>query len=251
MHTFHLEQAIFASSDRGSIKGYQLVARSAGVDRGTAQSLCRWSPTQMPCESEQSWTINYFPVDEHTVAISRTVLGGPEYSSRGGVHVVTLILLMNNDHFHAYSCHPILVAKTALAIGFLRLPLNLDHEQLPPVTLPSQPLVLSPCPKVAEVDSRGQHRSSEPEEAILDELADLIRQTQRVALIGLRDPIATMDRLIPKLPLDVRREFSFTTGLAPTVRRPFQAHCLPRIDVARQRALEAQSIQRFDASRAS
>jgi hypothetical protein len=89
------------------------------------------------------------------------------------------------------------------------------------------------------------------EESILNEIAELIRQSQRIALIGLRDPIATMERLIPKLPLEVRREFSFTTGLAPTIRRPFQAHCLGHIDVARQRALEAQRIMRFEAGRTS
>ena len=244
MQTFKVEQAIFASSDRGSMKGYQLVARSPGVDRSISQSLCRWAPTQVPGDASESWMISYFPINDETVAVTRTVLGGPEYSSRGGFQVVTLILLLRNEQFQAYSCNPVLVAKTALAIGLLRLPLSVDCDQLPVANLPSQPLLLPP--EASTPDPGLEDQVNESEAATLEKIADMIRHAQRVALIGDHDPIAIVERLIPKLSFEARRDFSFTTGLLPTVRRPFQAHFLPSADLARQRTLDSQSITRIE-----
>jgi hypothetical protein len=240
MRTLHVEQAIFASSDRGSIKGYQLVARSAGVDRAVCQALCRWAPTQIPSDDPADWMINYFPINDKLVAVTRTVLGGPEYSGRGGIQVVTLILLLREDQFHAYSCNPILVAKTALSMGLLRLPIDSDCEQLPVASLPSQPLVEPPSSAKYALDSPSQEK--EAESALLDQVADLIRHARRVAVIGIKDPISAAERLIPKLAVDTRRSFSFTTGLTPTVRRPFQAHFLATADLTRRRTLDAQNI---------
>jgi hypothetical protein len=128
--TTRVEQAIFASSDRGSVKGYQLVAKSSGVDRATSQELCRWAPSQIPSSDPSQWTINYFPVSDDFVAVTRTVLGGPEYSSRGGTQVVTLILILRDEQFLSYGCNSILVAKTALAMGCLKLPSEMTCEQL-------------------------------------------------------------------------------------------------------------------------
>lgn len=244
MQTFKVEQAIFASSDRGSMKGYQLVARSPGVDRAISQSLCRWAPTQVPGDAPKAWTISYFPINDEMVAVTRTVLGGPEYSSRGGFQVITMILLLRNEQFHAYSCNPILVVKTALAVGLLRMPLNVDCDQLPVASLPSQPLLLPPESSSQDAGLEDQVNASEA--AALENIADMIRHAQRIALIGHHDPIAVVERLIPKLSLEARREFSFTTGLLPTVRRPFQAHFLPSADLARQRTLDSQSIARIE-----
>ena len=114
-----VDQAVFASSDRGRIKGYQLVSASSGVDRACSQELCRWAPTQFPTDDPDTWTINFFPVSRDLFAVTRTVLGGPEYSGRGGMQVVTLILLLRDDQFAAYGCNPIAVAKNSVDAGVL------------------------------------------------------------------------------------------------------------------------------------
>lgn len=242
MRTFEVEQAVFASSGRGNIKGYQLVARSAGVDRSTAQTLCRWAPTQVPSDDPNDWTINYFPIDEELVAVSRTVLGGPEYSGRGGTQVVTVSLILRDVVFQAYSCNPMLVARTAMAIGLLRLPLHLEHDQFPLAKLPGQPLVQ---PRSIPETADGAH-DSDIQLRLLTELVEAIRNEQRVAVIGADCATEFVERLVPKLPTEIRRRFSFTTGLSPSVRRPFQAHFLADTDLVRQRTLEAQNITRFD-----
>ena len=245
MQSFQVQQAIFASADRGSMKGYQIVARSAGVDRYISQTLHGWAPTQMPDDAPGAWTINYFPVNDQKVAITRTVLGGPEYSSRGGFEVVTLILLLSNEQFGAYQSNPILVAKTAIATGTLRLPLQIDGEYLPPANLPCPPLVYPP-PPVADDQSHATDRHHLS--GMLDRLAKMVNQRERIAVIGQQNPIAVVEHLLPRLSEKVRREFSFTTGLLPTVRRPFQAHFLATADLSRQRTLESQNIHQVHLS---
>ena len=63
-----------------------------------------------------------------------------------------------------------------------------------------------------------------------------------MAIVGLTEPIEAVERLLPKLSVETRREFSFSTGLAPVVSRPFQAHFLADIDAARRRTLDSQDI---------
>lgn len=238
MGVMNVEQAVFASSDRGRIKGYQVVASSAGIDRSMIQELCRWAPTQIPSDDPKDWTINYFPISSDAMAVTRTVLGGPEYSGRGGTQVVTLILVLSDEQFMAYGCNPITVANAALVMGYLRLPLDPDNEALPQAVVPSRPIV--------ELDI--ENDLGDRDEKLLDQVTDLVKEMHRVAVVGFQDPIEAVRRIVPRLSVEARRQFSFTTGLTPTVRRPFQLHFLPSADLTRQRSLDAQDIVRIDAS---
>jgi hypothetical protein len=215
--------------------GYQLVAKSSGVDRNCGQDLCRWAPTQPPSENPSDWTINCFPLSDDRIAVTRTALGGPEYSCRGGVQVVTLILLLKPQQFQQYDGDAITIAKTALALGYLRLPLEMSREHLDKAVLPKQPMIVSP--------SLGHCRfRQEAPENLLSEAHDLIGQGRRVALVGLAQPIEAAADLISTLSTPEREHFSFTTGLPPTLSRPFQAHFLPTVDASRRRLLASQNI---------
>lgn len=242
MNTIQVEQAVFASSDRGSMKGYQLVARSSGIDAVVGQELCRWSPTKFPSHDPQQWTINYYSVNDNCVAVTRTVLGGPEYSGRGGTQVVTLILLLDRQAFMAYGCNPIAVANHALAMGALSLPLNLAHDLLPLATLPSEPIV-------DPLRCTMHERNADPQcDAVCGQILQLLSQSQRVAVVGLPNPISAMAQLLSKLSPEQRWELCFTTGLTPTAVRPFQLHFLATADAASQRTLDTQNIVRIDAT---
>lgn len=238
MGVMNVEQAVFASSDRGRIKGYQVVAHSSGIDRAMIQELCRWAPTQIPSDDPKDWTINYFPILSDAIAVTRTVLGGPEYSGRGGTQVVTLILVLSDEQFMAYGYNPIEVAGAAMAMGYLRLPVDPDNEALPQAVLPSRPIV----------ELNIENYIGERDEKLLDQVTVLVKEMHRVAVVGFQDPIEAVRRIVPKLSVEARRQFSFTTGLTPTVRRPFQLHFLPSADLTRQRTLDAQDIVRIDAS---
>ncbi len=239
--TITVEQAVFASSDRGRMKGYQIVSKSPGVDRPCSQELCRWAPSQLLDNDPESWTINCFPVSADFVAVTRTVLGGPEYSGRGGTQVVTLILLLRDEQFMQYQGNAISVARTAMANGNLMLPLNMGCEELPLMNLPGRPFVEPP-------DDHDNQSGDKPKNEWLTTASDLIAQGRRIAVIGLTKPADGVEQLIARLPLETRKTFSFTTGLAPAVRRPFQAHFLPIEDAARQRTLDAQQIVRVSAT---
>jgi len=232
-----IQQAIFTSSDRGQIKGYQLVAMSDGIDRGISKELYRWSPSHMGNDDPTHWTINYFPVSKDCVAVARTVLGGPEYSGRGGLQVVTLIAVLHNEQFATYGNNAILVAQTALALGWLRLPTGMPHR-LEAFELPDHPVELPPGNQrlrkkgVAENDSPTWGPASkdfdddDSEFRLLSEVIELLKENNRLAIIGARSPVEMAAKLISHLSPESRREFSFTTGLPPAPHRPFQAHFL-------------------------
>jgi hypothetical protein len=234
MNVMKVQQAIFASSDRGTMKGYQLVAKSDGIDRLMSKELCRWMPSRAASDDPNDWSINYFRINNDCYTIARSVLGGPEYSTRGATQLVTLALLLGDSQFASYDYDPIAVATTAMAMGWLKLPLEIPCGQLPLASLPVAPLVDSS--RLA--DSPAQ----ECETRMIDQITSAIRQKQRVAVVGKVDPIKAVSWVMSKLSQQAKRDFSFTTGLAPAISRPFQAHFLPSIDKTAQRELATQKI---------
>ncbi|TWT83807.1 hypothetical protein CA13_52780 [Planctomycetes bacterium CA13] len=236
METMNVEQAVFASSDRGSIKGYQLISKSSGLDRASRIELCRWAPTRLPSDNPSHWTLNCFPISNNSFAITRTVLGGPEYSGRGGTEVVTLFLVLRDEQFAAYGFNPIAVARTAMGIGWLRLPLDKSCAQLPPATLPIRSIAESRN-SVGKID-----------DCVVDEVVELLDDSRRVAVGGLDQPLDFVDCLISRMPAESRKCFSFTTGLSASVNRPFQAHFFSSDDSPNKQTLDSQGIQYLSAT---
>lgn len=217
------------------MKGYQLIARSAGIDREASNELCRWSPTRTLDDRPDHWTINAFPISGDRFAVTRTVVGGPEYSSRGVSQIVTLILVLHDLQLSRYSYNPILVAKTAMATGGLRLPLDMNKTRLPTIELPGEPLYQEPDPLLS--------RSASDEDAgVYEQLTSELAKDRRVAVIGQINPLKMLGDLIPRLNADQRATLSFTTGLAPAIRRPFRIHFLRGADVPMRHTLNSQSI---------
>lgn len=229
------EQAVFASADSSRMKGYQLVARSAGIDRSMAQELCRWAPSHsgLTHRDSRAWSINYFRIDDSRVAVTRTTYGGPEYSARGGMQVVTLFLVVSRDQMAGYANNPLAVARTALALGYLRLTPT-EGDQLPPLSLPDRPVPIKPPRDAGEGEDIGDD--------VLETALGLLLESRRVAVVGKSDPIAAASRLLDRVPLKARLDISFTTGLNWSMQRDFQLHFLPSADPALQQRLAAQDI---------
>ena len=230
-----VKQAVFASSDRGQVKGYQLVGQSAGIEQRDTLELTRWAPTQLPSDASDRGIVSAWRLESGRTAVARTVYGGPEYSNRGGTQVVTLFLLLEDEQLEMFDFDAISLARTAVALGYLRLPLDLRREQLPDVVLPEHPLV-------RPLAQRDQHAFVRPVAGLIDEVAKLVTSAQRVAVTGLADPIDAIELLIAKLPVAQRKRFSFTTGLSPSIRRPVQAHFYRHPESVRRRALESQDV---------
>ena len=230
-----VEQAVYTSSERGLTKGYQLVSKSAGIDGTMSQELCRWAPTRLPNESAEDWTLSCFRVSNECVAIARTTHGGPEYSGRGGTQVVTLILVLRDVQLEGYDFNVVSVARNSLAMGCLRLPLNLEFDQLPQASLPKRSIV-------DNVDRASDASTSDEYEEALDKIVSMVEAGRRVAVIGCVKAIVTADRLIGRMSSTARHRFSFTTGLEPSTRRPFQAHFFREVDLRTRHLLQSQDI---------
>ncbi len=240
----HVEQAIFASSARGPVKGYQLVAASEGINRELAREIHRWSPTQLVSDDPHQWTVNYFPLDTQWVAVGRTVLGGPEYSNRGGLEVVTRIAVLSNQQFFQYDYDASAVCSTALALGALRLPSELPNRVLPLVQLPDKPFVSAAVGRDSitpnsDSDHFGEH---DFDSAWISQAVSLLRHHKPVAIIGACNPRDAAAKLIASMSPPDRPGVSFTTGLPPAMDRPFQLHFLPELTHAFSRALEQADV---------
>ena len=83
----YVDQAIFASARGSQGSGYQLVARSRGIDEPTATMLRDWGPSQgtLLTRETDAKAISYYTLGSDRVVVSRTIYGGPEYSQRGEI----------------------------------------------------------------------------------------------------------------------------------------------------------------------
>ena len=249
MSHLQIEQAIFTSAEGATMKGYQIVARSPGIDRALAQQLCRWSPSHgsIGDENPDHWVLSTFPVADGQFVVARTVWGGPEYSDRGGTQVVTQLLVLREDQFARYQCNAFSLAQTAITLGQLRLCPS-PPAQLPFVTLPDRPLV--PCVDAPHGPISKFHRVHTSDGVDAGRMLDVLQRlhnNQSVAVIGASDPIKFASHVIERIPSDERPAISVTTGLEPTLGRPFRLHFLPSLDSNRQRVFESLGVQCVDA----
>ena len=229
------EQAVFASAERQHRKGYQLVARSDGIDAAIAQELCRWAPSHgaLVDPEPHAWSLTYFPADDRHIAVARTTYGGAEYSGRGGMEVVTAFLVLPFDEFARYDNDPVALARTALALGYLRLP-DASNDHRSRVRIPDRPVPIR-CPD--DQTCRDEESGSRFGEAF-----ELLRRHRRVVVLGEPDPLAVAHRLIGRLEPEVRFGLTFTTGLTWSMQREFQLQFLPTADPGLRQRLFTQNI---------
>lgn len=227
-----VEQAFFTSEPTGQVQGYHLVGRSPGITSEAAKSLVRWGPSHGSLWSTdaESSSINYHPLDDTFVAVSRTMYGGPEYSGRGGLQLVTRSLVLRREQFRGYENHPLALAKLALCLGHLRLETDLSR-QLPLVDLPSHPtLELGVAPP--QVGTRQGVES--------------VRRTLvtggRATLVYADNPELIVHYMLGSLSVHQRLDLSFSTNLKPARPRPFRFQFMPNFDLGLSRKLSSEGI---------
>ncbi|MEM7475492.1 MAG: hypothetical protein AAF483_10920 [Planctomycetota bacterium] len=224
-----IDQAIFTSSQRGRIQGYQLVAKSTGIDAGLSQKLSRWCPSQLPEGDPDQVIWSAFPLGETHFGLARSFCAGPEYSRRGEKRIMTRIAVLREEHFEAFEQDYSKLIHTLAGLGYLRLPLEFSSK-LPVLQLPPTPFFALPS------------RAPGKERASSDIIASL-QQGHRCAWIGDDSPLARIAEWTPALSQDCRRRLSFSTGLALSQHRPFQIHFLPQLDASTTSALQRRSIE--------
>ncbi len=225
-----VEQAMFTSARGSRTQGYHLVAASPGVTDSHRRLLATWGPSHAALldSGPDGESLNFHPLGEAWYALSRTITGGPEYSGRGGLALFTHYLLLREEHFALYQNHALWVAFLARARGLLRLCVD-PPPMLNPIELPDEPLAARP-------------ELSEHCIVPIHDVLRVIQFGQPVAVIGLQDPLPTLDRILRTVPFDQRLGISFSTGLVPSVQRPLRLQFFAHTNPAIQRYLTQEQI---------
>jgi hypothetical protein len=214
--------------------GYHLVARSAGIRDDVERVLSAWCPSHASLLQHDldASSLSFFPVDEEHLALARTVYGAPEYSNRGSLQIVTMLIVLREEQLGGYEFNALALARTTMALGHLWLKAD-PSERLPSLDLPDHTHL-------------GQRPPSSPalaEQEALRAAACHLEQQQGVALVGLADPAAGVERILSGFTGRRRLEISFTTGLKPSAQRPFRLHAYPTLDDANLQRLASLGVE--------
>ena len=226
-----VEQTIFTSAETSRGRGYHLVSRSAGITRGLETLLNVWCPshTSLRDREDDASSLNFHPLDQHFFSLSRTVNGGPEFSQRGGLQVVTMILVVHREQLAGYGYNSLALARTTRALGHLRWT-NTFPTRLPALELPDEASSESIVPP---------NRQPFP---ALDKTINLLRRDEEVALLVEDDGLSSIESILEQLPQSERCRLSFTSGLKPSNQRPFRLHVLRDTDSKTQKKLSSQNV---------
>jgi hypothetical protein len=223
-----LQQAIFTSTRGGLNAGYHLASRCPEISEQLAHQLVQWGPSHDSLvESSSTGSLNFHPLSDGGYCVSRSVLAGREYSGRRGQRVYTQMFVLPPEGLARFANSPFRVME-ALTAGGRTETLDPLPSELEPVRLigRASPIHLPNLEYVA--------RRIEP-----DRLAALVSaalQTERLGIVSSLCPRKLFACLIDLIPLSERPHFSLTTGLRPSLQRPFRLSSLPP-DSANQRRL--------------
>jgi len=230
-----LEQAIYTSSKTRRGEGYHVVARSAGITSENVTALNRWCPSHAVLGSDtNAETMNFHPLAEGGYALSRTTHGGKEFSGRGGLQVVTIVLLLKPRHLAGYDNNPFRLARVAQSLGHLRWSPGFS-ERLPLVELP-------------DVERAEEDLFSDDDFPNVHGILHRLKSRQRVACISPSLGAEIVEGTIRRLPVPKRLDVSFTTGLKWSKQRPFALHIIKKLDERTSTRLSREDIHVVKAS---
>lgn len=228
-----LEQAAFTSVRTQHTQGYHLVGRSPGIDETVAQWLSQWGPTHaaLADTNVDASSLSFFHGPGEKMAVARSVYGCPEYSERGGLQVVTYFAVFQRRQLSGYENNPLYLIQSLTSAGCLRF----QHESV-------EDLPLLEVPNHSFAARCENHRSLTPLSAELQHVTAAIQDDRRVAVLGSAAPHVSLEQLFLHTPSDQRLELTFTTGLKPSVHRPFRLAFFPQADARLKVQLTQQGI---------
>ena len=236
-----VEQAVFASNSNSRVRGYQIVARSAGVDGQVTHELVKWSPSHggLVNEQRQATGLCYFRIGKRRLAFGHSVYGTPEFSGRGGLQTVTSYLVTCPEHLAGFQNDPWIFTLFARSQGLLRY-----HPVLPD-TLPAIPMQAAwsfgrlLCPaSLKSVDIE-----------VAEKALDAIAGDRRVAIIGPGNTVPTLRWILKHMEEERRLDLTFSIGIQPSVQRPFQLQFLDQANVRIRSELSADQVMVLKKSR--
>jgi hypothetical protein len=214
-----IEQAIFTSAQTGRRDGYQIVGHSPGIDELDLREMAVRGPSHDALweSGDDALSVNFFPLPSGCYCVSKSTLAGQEYSARGGPRVYTQCLVATSETLAAFANNALALLAAAFAQGHLRV--------LDDVPADLEPFRL--CGRAAAVDEALLARLvSEPGITWLQALVEAALTAPSVALLAADHGQRLLAGLINCLPVECRLQFSFSTGLKYSPRRPFRVVCL-------------------------
>lgn len=233
-----IEQAIFTSAETDRTQGYQLVRRSPGLSEADARELSLWGPSHdslLERPGERT-SVNFFRLESGSYSVSRTILGGTEYSGRGGEKVYTQFLVVPPEVLARFGNNAFAVLRAATAIGALELG--------EPTTAPLESLSLAGRAAPIDLTLLAQ-LSRDPGSCAMATLVQAALSSDRLAVAVATSREQLMAGLLNLLPVECRTEFSFSTALKSSPARPVRISCLDD-DSANWRAIARSGVTLLD-----
>jgi hypothetical protein len=210
----YVEQAIFTSAETERSAGYQLVARSPGVAEADARELAVWCPSHDSLlEPGAPLSVNFHSLPSGAYCVSRTAAAGWEYSGRGGHRVYTHCLIVAPEVLARFANNPFAVLRAAVAGGAMEV------RQPVPERLEPLSLVGGSSPVDQTLLAR---LTTHPGARKMAALVQAALEAACLAVSGEPSAAELIAGLFSCLPPPCRGEFSFSTGLRFSSRRPFR-----------------------------
>ena len=244
-----IDQIVYGSANRAHMKGYQVLGQSEGVDNEVTKRFCRYAPSHGTLgKSPDAWGLSFFPVDDSRFAIARSMHGGPEYSGRGGLTVVTRALIVTSSQLSLYSNDPISFARTAMALGHLILP-DAMPQNLPVIEIPDRPLPMEQ-PQSDFADLSEPALPAHAVKWVAREAFSMLNDGSQVMICGVCDPLPILYLMYELISAGNRPLISFASGIQRSSRRSYRVQFTDEpLDPSLSRQLSKQAIAPIDLER--
>jgi hypothetical protein len=208
-----VEQAIFTSVETDRQSGYQVVARSDGICNADLCELAVWEPSRdsMHDTGPDAESFNFHPLPSGAYCLSRTTPASGEYGD--GPSLYTHCLIVPLEVLDRFDNHPFALIRVMSDHGLWRRP-------------------GAPCPLLAPFSPPDGLTLADPtwlHQLAVDlgpeKVAALIQKARDAVCLAVADarrPAVLIAGLFSCLPPQCRLEFSFSTGLKFSPRRPFR-----------------------------
>ena len=209
-----VEQAIFTSGSSGSARGYRIVAQSVGIGAADAAELAAWGPSHdsMIDSNSGADSLNFHPLPSGAYCLSRTqTVDGA--CNNGGRRVFTHCLVVAPETLARFGNNPFALFRAA-SIQRVWLVDEPTDALMEPLRMPGG---------AAPVDEALLSlMAADPGPENLAALVQAAHDNLCLAVGGTPSPASLMAGLFSCLPSECRLEFSFSTGLKFSPRRPFR-----------------------------
>jgi len=219
-----IEQAIFTYAETPSAAGYQIVARSAGLLEMDARELAAWCPTNDALLDPDGESLNFHGLPSGSYCVSRTIADGWDCVGCGGHRSQTHCLIVPPELLNRFANNP---------FALLRAAMEGRSFCLAKASLPTlEPVTLDGWADAVNTALLSQ-LAIFPGSADIAILVAAAQEAAFLAVSGDPSPAMLMDGLLNCLPPECRLEYSFSTGLKFSPRRPFRLTALSS-DLAEQ-----------------